>query len=333
MELLAGIGDLGIEVIMTIEIETDHDHEFGQSEKRSSERKTFWVVLLTFSTMFLEIFAGIYYGSMALLADGIHMASHGVALVITLLAYIYARKHSRNRDYTFGTGKVNFLGGFIGAILLAQFSIMMGYESIHRLISPIAIEYDQSIYVAIWGLFINLASMWLLKDDDHHHHHHHGHDHDHAHHHHYHDEHHHEDQNLKSAYLHVLADALTSALAIVALLCGKYYQITWMDPVMGIVGAILVIRWSISLLRITAKQLLDQQSHGDAVSKLLADLNESFEGIKITDLHMWLIGPGIFNLNLSLLLKDREITVQDIKGKLQDYPDIVHSTIEIQYED
>jgi cation diffusion facilitator family transporter len=219
---------------------------------------------------------------------------------------------------------VNFLGGFIGAILLAQFSLMMGYESMHRLISPVEIQYDQAIYVAIWGLFINLASMWLLKDDEHHHHHHgddHGHDH-----------HDHEDQNLRSAYLHVLADALTSGLAIVALLCGKFYQVTWMDPMMGIVGAILVIRWSISLLKITGKQLLDHQSHQNFISELLDEVRASCDDIKITDLHVWLIGPGIFNLNMSLMVRDQKMTVENIKTMLNDYPEIVHSTIEIRYE-
>ncbi len=211
-----------------------HQHTFGQDLKRPGEFRTLVVIAITASMMVVEIAAGLAFGSMALLADGLHMGSHAVALGISAFAYVYARRHAHNERYSFGTGKVNTLGGYTGAILLAVFASMMAFESVVRLFNPVEIAFNQAIFVAVLGLIVNGASVFILDVGHDHEHDHHGHD-------------HHHDHNLKSAYLHVLADALTSLLAIFALLIGKYFGAVWMDPVMGIVGAILVARWSIGL--------------------------------------------------------------------------------------
>lgn len=221
-----------------------HSHTFGQDIKRIGENRTLLVICITATMMMVEIAAGIFYGSMALLADGLHMASHAVALGISAFAYVYARRHALDARFSFGTGKVNSLGGYTGAVLLAVFALIMAWESLIRLANPIDIAFDQAILVAVLGLVVNGASVFILGNQ---HSHEHGHDHhdDHG----DHDDH---DLNLKAAYFHVMADALTSVLAIGALLAGKYLGYSWMDPLMGIVGAILVARWSIGLLKTTS---------------------------------------------------------------------------------
>ena len=256
-----------------------HSHNFGQDAKRPGESRTFIVIAITASMMIVEITAGIFFGSMALLADGLHMGSHAVALAINAFAYVYARRHAHNQRYSFGTGKVNTLGGYTGAILLAVFAAMMVFESISRFITPAEIAFNQAIFVATLGLIVNGASVFIL-DVDHHHDNEHSHSHS-----------HHHDHNLKSAYLHVLADALTSLLAIFALLIAKYFGAIWMDPLMGIVGAILVTRWSIGLLKTTSAVLLDEQgSHMDC--EKIHEVIESGGEHRIVDLHIWSVGPG-----------------------------------------
>jgi len=195
-----------------------HSHAFGQDQKRPGELRTLVVIAITTAMMVVEIAAGLAFGSMALLADGLHMGSHAVALSINAFAYIYARRKAHSERYSFGTGKVNTLGGYTGAILLAVFATLMAWESVMRLIEPVSIAFNQAIFVAVMGLIVNGASVFILGTDR-------NHEHDHQHH----------DHNLKSAYLHVLADALTSLLAIFALLIGKYVGAIWMDPLMGIV--------------------------------------------------------------------------------------------------
>jgi len=259
-----------------------HNHVFGQDQKRSGETRTLIVVGLTLAMMVWEILAGIVYGSMALLADGLHMGSHAVALGIAAFAYAYARKNAGNDRFSFGTGKVNALGGFTGAILLAAFALYMVIESVGRFIQPVAISFDGAIFVAIIGLVVNGVSAWILGDAGHDHGHSHGHDHGHHHHHH--------DHNRRAAYLHVLADALTSVLAIVALLAGKYAGWNWMDPMMGIIGAILVTRWSWHLLKETSKVLLDEQ-HQDMEETVRQAVED--DDAKVSDLHVWAIGPNI----------------------------------------
>jgi cation diffusion facilitator family transporter len=223
-----------------------HDHSFGQEKVRQGEHRTLIVIAITAVMMVVEIAAGITFGSMALLADGLHMASHTAAIGIAAFAYVYARRHAFDKRFSFGTGKVNPLAGFASAVLLIVFAGLMAWESTERFFNPIDIAFNQAILVAIFGLIVNGASALILghSGPDHEH----GHDHSHGHHH---DEKHH-DHNLRAAYFHVLADALTSVLAIVALLAGKYYGLNWLDPVMGIVGALLVARWSLSLVRSTS---------------------------------------------------------------------------------
>jgi len=266
-----------------------HDHAFGQQHRKPGERRTIVVIVLTAVTMAVEIAVGILTGSMALLADGLHMGSHTVALGLATFAYIYARRHAHDERFAFGTGKVNALAGFTGAILLLGFAILMAFESAKRFIEPIPIVFDTAIAVAVIGLLVNGLSVIILglrhdSHDDHNHHH------GHAHH----------DHNLRSAYLHVLADALTSLLAIVALLSGKYLGAVWLDPAMGIVGAILVANWSRGLLKQTSHVLLDRQGP-DHIRTAIASALESQSDVKVTDLHLWSIAPGIWAAEISLV--------------------------------
>jgi cation diffusion facilitator family transporter len=315
----------------------EHSHAFGQDQKRPGEPRTVLVIVITTTMMFVEIIAGIVYGSMALLADGLHMASHAVALSINVFAYIYARRHAHDASYSFGTGKVNTLGGYTGAVLLAGFALIMAVESIARLISPVEIEFNQAIFVAVLGLLVNGASVLILGV------HHHDHDdagHDHAHSHgdshesehdHDHGHHHHHDHNLISAYLHVLADALTSLLAIFALLAAKYFGFVWADPLMGIVGAILVARWSLGLLRSTGVVLLDRQGPDD-IRDTIAGLIEADGGNQVVDLHVWAIGPGMYSAIISVVAnepKEPDHYKQLIPGNLG----LVHIAVEVHAAD
>ncbi len=305
-----------------------HSHSFGQDQKRPGEFRTFVVIAITAAMMVVEIVAGIAYDSMALLADGLHMGSHAVALSINAFAYVYARRHAHNARYSFGSGKVNTLGGYTGAILLAVFAAMMAWESVLRLLSPVEIAFNQAIFVATLGLIVNGASVFILGE---HHSHDHGHDHEHDHHHpHGHD--HHHDHNLKSAYLHVLADALTSLLAIVALLIGKYYGAVWMDPLMGIVGAVLVGRWSLGLLKSTSAILLDEQG-GTELENSIREAIETDPDHRVVDLHVWTVGPGISAAILSIVSRSPRQPAH-FKALLPDHLPLRHVSIEVQrYEE
>lgn len=313
-----------------------HSHSFGQDQKRPGEFRTFVVIAITAAMMVVEIVAGIAYGSMALLADGLHMGSHAVALSINAFAYVYARRHAHNARYSFGTGKVNTLGGYTGAILLAVFAAMMAWESVLRLLSPVEIAFNQAIFVATLGLIVNGASVFILGE---HHSHDHGHDHDHEHehehehdHHHPHGHDHHHDHNLKSAYLHVLADALTSLLAIVALLIGKYYGAVWMDPLMGIIGAVLVGRWSLGLLKSTSAILLDEQG-GTELENSIREAIETDPDHRVVDLHVWTVGPGISAAILSIVSRSPR-QPEHFKALLPDHLPLRHVSIEVQrYEE
>jgi len=271
-----------------------HDHVYGLDRRQAGERRTLIVIALTGATMIVEIAAGAAFGSMALLADGIHMASHTMALGIAAWAYVYARRRARDRRFSFGTGKVNSLAGFTGAVLLGVFALIMLYESIVRFFYPVHIVFDQAILVAVIGLIVNALSVVVLGGHDgSSHRHDHDHDHGHAH------AHNGEDHNLRSAYLHVLADALTSLLAICALLAGKYLGLAWMDPAMGIIGAALIFRWSVGLIRSASRVLLDIEVPGE----LAAEVRESIEagdGNKVVDLHIWAIGPQIYAAILAI---------------------------------
>ena len=306
----------------------NHEHSFGQDKKRSSETRTIIVILITASMMCIEIVAGLAYGSMALLADGLHMASHTAALSISAYAYYFARKRAHDRSFSFGTGKVNSLGGYTGAILLLIFALMMVYESIHRLLKPEDILYNQAILVAVIGLIVNGASMLILGHDEHHHgHDHHGHDH-HGHDHHGHDHHGH-DHNLRAAYLHVLADTLTSFLAIIALLAAKFYAWNWMDPIMGIIGAILITKWSIGLLKQSGNVLLDRQGPDHLVKSVEKVIKSMPSKPEIVDLHIWLIGPNIFSAAITVLANEEKCIGCLIKSEIKNISAIVHTTIEV----
>ncbi len=254
----------------------EHEHNFSLVNEKG-EKKTRYVLILTAVTMLVEVTAGTYYGSMALLADGWHMGTHVAAFLLALFSYSYARKHAENPDFSFGTGKVNVLGGFASAIGLGIVALIMILESVLRIVDPQEIRFDEAIIVASAGLFINLVSAILLKDEHHHHH--------------EEDDHHHHDHNLRAAYLHVLADALTSVLAIIALVCGKFWGLSWMDPIMGIVGALIIARWSLGLIRETSPVLLDagvEQKEREEIKALIEQDSDN----RIADLHVWRLGPN-----------------------------------------
>lgn len=298
-----------------------HDHVFLGSDHSRNERKVWLVIALTTSMMVAEIVAGTLYGSMALVADGWHMSTHAGAMLIAALAYAYARRHARDPRFTFGTGKLGDLAGFASAIVLALIALLIGWESFVRLANPVAIGFEQAIAVAVAGLAVNLVSAWLLRDD--HAHHHHGHDHDHHHH-----EHHAQDNNLRAAYLHVLADALTSILAIVALLLGRSYGWLWADPLMGIVGALVIVRWSWSLIRETGGVLIDAAPEGAGLAdEIRATLERG--GEHITDLHVWQVGPG-HHAAIVALSSPHPKAPSDYKARLAHLGALSHVTVEVQ---
>ena len=307
---------------------TGHDHFFLGSNHQRNERKVWLVIALTASMMLVEIVAGTLYGSMALVADGWHMSTHAGAMLIAVLAYRFARRHAGNPRFTFGTGKLGDLAGFASAIVLALVALLIGWESLVRLTQPIHIDFNQAIAVAVVGLGVNLVCAWLLKDDHSHHGHHH-HDHDR---HHSNDEHHApgkgRDNNLRAAYLHVLADALTSVLAIVALLVGRSYGWLWADPVMGVVGALVIARWSWGLIRDSGSVLLDAAAEGQDVRQ---EIREAMAptGSQVTDLHVWQVGPGHFAAIVSLMAREPREPAH-YKALLAHIHELSHVTVEVQ---
>lgn len=285
-----------------------HHHDYRLDPHRA-ERRTHWVIALTAITMLVEIIAGYATGSMALLADGWHMATHVGALAIAALAYAIARRHSDNPRFTFGTGKVATLGGYTSAIALGLVALLMAAESLSRLFEPVVVHFIEAMAVAWIGLGVNLASAWLLGHDDH--------DHDH----------HHHDHNLRAAYLHVIADAFTSVLAIVALWTGSVFGWVWMDPLMGMVGALVISRWAMGLLRDTSKVLLDAEDHGALEGRIRA-LIEADPDTRIADLHLWRVGPESRACILSLVTHTpRELT--RYKALLAQVPHLDHVTVEV----
>ena len=288
-----------------------HEHHFNQHLQKSGESRTRWVVLMTAAMMAVEITAGILFGSMALLADGLHMASHTAALGLSVFAYIYARRRAHDSSFSFGTGKLNSLAGFASAIVLALFALLMVAESVDRFFNPVTIAYNEAIVVAVFGLMVNGISVFILRDR-------HGH-HDvggsHIH-----------DHNLLAAYLHVLADALTSILAIAALLAAKHAGLQWMDPAMGVVGGFLVARWSWGLLRGAGRVLVDRQ----APTEVLDSVRSAIEGetVHIIDLHVWEIGPG-YRAAIVAVESDRSLTPREVKELIPKELGIAHTTVEI----
>lgn len=291
-----------------------HRHNFNH-DTFSEERKTWTVIILTFLTMVVEIIAGYAFGSMALLADGWHMSTHTAALSITVFAYRYARRHIDDPKFTFGTGKVGVLGGFASAIGLAVVAFMMAIESIERIISPVQIQFDQAILVAVIGLLVNVVSAFILSFGTHHHHSH-GTGDD-----------HHTDYNLKAAYFHVIADAMTSLLAIAALLTGKFMGWIWLDPIMGIVGAGLITRWSYLLIRDTSKVLLDCSADSKTIESIRRTI-ESEPETKVWDLHLWQLSEGHFGVIVSILTS-RSKPPEYYKKLLENNKYLSHVTIEV----
>jgi cation diffusion facilitator family transporter len=291
-----------------------HSHRFN-IEDGHGERNTRRVIFLTLSMMIIEITAGYIFGSMALLADGWHMGTHAVALSITAFAYFYARKHSDNPNYSFGTGKVGVLGGFASAVVLAVMALLLGVESIQRLFSPIAIRFNEAIAVAIVGLAVNLISAYLLQGR-----HHHSHDHGSV-------KHHHQDHNLRAAYLHVLADALTSLLAIIALMSGKIFGWIWMDPIMGIVGALIIMRWSYGLLIDSGKILLDRDVNQEAIAEIRSKIEADSDN-RVTDIHVWRVGSHHLSAIVSLVTHYPK-SPDYYKGLMANYDELVHVTVEV----
>jgi cation diffusion facilitator family transporter len=292
---------------------------FDQDQQRAGERRTLLIVVITAIMMVVEIAAGLIYGSMALLADGLHMGSHAAALGIAVFAYIVSRRMAADRRFSFGVGKINSLAGFASAVMLLGFALVMVIESTDRLINPLTIAFDQALIVAVVGLIVNGVSAWVLISTPHEHGHSHGHDH--------HKHHDHHDHNLRAAYLHVLADAVTSLLAIAALLAGKYIGAMWLDPVMGIVGAILVARWSYGLIRDTSKVLLDRQVEDDHVAGLRESIEEQSND-HVADLHVWSIGHGIYAAEIAIVSDDPKSPDQ-YKSLIPTNLKIVHATVEV----
>jgi cation diffusion facilitator family transporter len=294
-----------------------HQHDFLGHRHDENARRTLWVVALTAVTMVAEIVAGSLFGSMALLADGFHMATHAGALAVAAGAYAFARRHAQDRRFSFGTGKVGDLAGFASALVLGLVALGIAVESALRLWDPRAVAFGQATLVAVLGLLVNLVSALLLGG---------GHDHGHGHghdHHHGHELGHGQDNNLRSAYLHVLADALTSVLAILALLAGRYLGWVWLDPAMGILGAVVIARWSWSLMRDTAAVLLDTSDPA-----LEAEMREQVEApgdVQITDLHVWRVGP---EAHAAIVSVTGSVGVEAIHARLAPVHELAHVTVE-----
>lgn len=308
-----------------------HDHVFDEGSP-AAERGTRLVMWITASMMVIEIAAGWWYNSMALLADGWHMSSHAVAIGLSAFAYTTSRRYARDPRFAFGTWKIEILCGFASAIFLLGVAALMVIGSAERILSPQPIHYQEAMLVAALGLVVNIVCAMILGNA-HHHGHDHGHQHDHGHHH-DHDHHHeHHDLNLKSAYIHVIADAATSVLAIVALLGGWLYGWSWLDPVMGIVGAVLVALWAKGLIVDTGKILLDREMDHpvvDEIREVVETASDKGE-THITDLHVWRVGKQVYSCALTAVTQDRNLTPEHIRQQLAIHEEIVHTTIELHY--
>jgi cation diffusion facilitator family transporter len=313
-----------------------HAHVFLGAKHARHERRTWFVVALTAVMMVAEVVGGTIYGSMAVVADGWHMSTHAGALAIAALAYRFARHHARDPRFTFGTGKVGELAAFSSAVILALIAAAIGYEALMRLHAPVAIDFVQATWLAAIGLGVNLVSAWLLFDHDHHH----GHqEHGHAHHDDHEDDHEHEhdhehdhhahpggDSNIRAAYVHVLADAMTSVLAIVGLLAGRFYGWVWMDPLMALVGVCVILSWSVGLIRSSGTVLLDMVPDRRLAGTVRKRLE--VDGDRVCDLHLWRLGPGHAGL-IASVVSDRPQAPAAYKRRLDGIPGLSHVTVEV----
>jgi cation diffusion facilitator family transporter len=294
-----------------------HDHVFLGERHAENERRTWFVVAITAAMMIAEIAGGSIFGSMALLADGWHMATHAAALGIAGLAYLCARQQVRNPRFAFGTGKFGDLAAFASAIILTLIAAQIAYESAVRIVHPVPIAYGEAIVIATLGLAVNLFSAWLLRGDDHHH----GHDHADG------DHHHHHDNNLRAAYVHVLADAATSVMAIAALLAAMYAHWAWVDPVVGIIGSLIIASWAYRLIRNAGAVLLDVAPAGGAADAIRQRLET--DGDRVTDLHLWQVGPGHCAAVVSVIT-DHPLAPSAYKRRLAGVPNLSHVTVEVE---
>ena len=300
-----------------------HDHVFDEGNP-SAEKGTRLVMAITAAMMVVEIVAGWWFNSMALLADGWHMSSHAVAIGLSALAYTAARRYAGDHRFAFGTWKIEVLAGFASAIFLLGVAVMMAAASVERIFSPQPIHFTQAIIVAVVGLAVNVVCALILSGAHDHGHAHHDHDHDHGPHHH--------DLNLRSAYLHVVADAATSVLAILALAGGMLYGWDWLDPVMGIVGAVLVARWALGLVRDTSRVLLDREMDHPVVAEIRDAIAAHAAWVlppRIVDLHVWRVGREKFAVILSLAAEDAAVTPEAVKRVLGQHEELAHISVEV----
>jgi len=318
-----------------------HEHVFLGEHHERNERRVWLVVALTAIMMTVEIAGGTVFGSLALVADGWHMSTHAAALTISAMAYVYARHHLNDDRFAFGTGKFGDLASFASAIVLSMIALLIGYESIERLLHPVEIAYGEAIGIALVALCVNLASAWLLGDDHGHDHHHgpdeghdldHNHDHDHDDHHGHADTHdHHQpdrrDLNLRAAYVHVLADAATSVLAIAGLLAARFFGWNFMDPIVGLAGMTVILSWAYGLIRDAGAVLLDTVPDRGLANAVRARLE--VDGDRVADQHLWRVGPGHYAAVLTVV-SDRPQAPARYKARLAGLAGLSHVTVEVQ---
>jgi cation diffusion facilitator family transporter len=297
-----------------------HEHVFLGAQHARNERKTWAVIALTTAMMVAEIAGGTLFGSLALVADGLHMSTHAGALLIAALAYSFARRHARDPRFAFGTGKIGDLGGFTSAIVLAMIALLIGYEAIERLLAPVPIAFPEAIGVACIGLVVNLASVWLLREEPHHHR-------DHAADHDDDDDQHHRDHNLSAAYVHVLADAATSFMAIAGLSAAWLLGWVWIDAVVGMIGAAVIANWSYRLVHSAGRVLLDILPDPKLAARIRATLEQ--DGARVTDLHLWRVGPGHFGVIVALVTHTPEAPAA-YKARLAGIGALAHVTVEVE---
>jgi cation diffusion facilitator family transporter len=312
-----------------------HSHVFLGQQHERSERKTWAVIWLCAAMMVAEIIGGWLYGSIALIADGMHMSTHAGALLLAALAYTYARRHAENPNFTFGTGKLGDLAGFTSAIILAMIALLIGYEAVSRIFAPVPIHFSEAITIACLGLAVNVASAWLLGGGEHQHGHDHGHHHGHSHHHaHDHEHEHaqpsaHRDHNMRAAVVHVMADAAVSVLVIAGLLLARAFGWLWIDPLAGIIGAIVIASWSYGLIRDTGAILLDMNPDRQMASNLRQAIES--EGDELADLHLWRLGPGHLGAIVSVVTT-QERAAEYYRGRLARFRSLSHLTVEVLHK-